>query len=202
MKKKQNANLREELILAALPHVPFDGWGWKVLETAARECGHPASMTRAVFPGGVADALDVFADLIDRRMLDKLQSVDPAMLRVRDRVQMAIMARFEVLQGWREAERLAVTYWASPLRTLKASKIVWRTADRVWDWAGDTATDYNRHTKRGLLSGVLVASMLAWLDDDTPDMGITRTFIARRIENVMQMGRVLGKIKKTERAQA
>lgn len=202
MKKNQSKDQREELISVALPHVPFDGWGWNVLETAARECGYPPSMARAIFPGGVADALDAFADLIDRRMLEKLESLDPAVLRVRDRIQAAVMARFEVLQEWREAERRAVTYWASPLRTLKGSKIVWRTADRIWDWAGDTATDYNRYTKRGLLSGVLGASMLAWLDDDTPDMGITRDFVARRIENVMQMGRVLGKIKKTERARA
>jgi ubiquinone biosynthesis protein COQ9 len=200
MRKNNNCDLREELILAALPHVPFDGWVWSVLEIAACECGHSPSMARAIFSGGMTDALGAFAGLIDRRALERLQSIDPGSMRVRDRIQAAVMARFEVMQEWREAERLALRFWASPLRSGKAIRIVWRTADRIWDWAGDTATDYNRYTKRGLLSGMLGASTLAWLDDDTPDMGITRAFVARRIENVMQMGRVLGKIKKTERA--
>ncbi|HEY8191088.1 MAG TPA: COQ9 family protein, partial [Alphaproteobacteria bacterium] len=173
MKKNAATKMRDALIEAALPHVPFDGWAWKVLETAADDYGTQPAMARAVFPGGISDVLDGFADLADRRMLARLEKIAAHDLKTRERIRVAVMARFGVLQECREAERLALAYWAVPLRGMKAARIVWRTADRIWDWAGDTATDYNRYTKRGLLSGVLGASTLAWLDDDSPDMGIT-----------------------------
>lgn len=197
MNRKSRADLRDGLIRAALPHVPFDGWTWNTLEKAVVEAGHSVDMAVAMFPGGVGDALDAFADLADREMLAALKHLHPEDMRVRDRVQCAVMARFEFLQQYREAERLALGYWSLPHHASRAVRIVWRTADRIWDWAGDTATDYNRYTKRGLLSGVLGTTTLAWLNDDSNDMASTGAFLSRRIENVMQLGRFIGKIRKT-----
>lgn len=195
MSRKSHTDLRDGLIRAALPHVPFDGWTWETLEKAAVETGHGKDMAAALFPGGIRDALSAFADLADRAMLEKLKSTPITDMRIRDRIHSAVMARFEFLQQHREAERLALGYWSLPHHAPSAAKIVWRTADRIWDWAGDTAQDYNRYTKRGLLSGVLTASAMAWLSDDSADMHITEKFLSRRIENVMQLGRILGKIK-------
>ena len=200
MSKKSHNDLRDELIRAALPHVCFDGWTIETLEKAATDSGHSPDMVTALFPGGVGNALEGFADLADREMLEKLERLSIADMRVRDRIHKAIMTRFEILQKFREAEQRALSYWALPHHAPRAAKIVWRTADRIWGWAGDTATDYNRYTKRGLLTGVLSASTLAWLNDDSADLQITDEFVGRRIENVMQLGRVLGKIKKTQRA--
>ena len=200
--RKTNVNLRDAIINAALPHVPFDGWTIGTLEKAAADSGHSPDMVIALFPGGVKEALDSFADLADREMLKKLKALSTADMRVRDRVHKAVMTRFEFLQQHREAERLALGYWALPHHAPHAAKIVWRTADHIWDWAGDTATDYNRYTKRGLLSGVLASATLAWLNDDSADLHITDEFVSRRIENVMQLGRVLGKIKKSQKERA
>lgn len=197
MSRKSHTDLRDGLIRAALPHVPFDGWTREALEKAAIDAGRGKDMAAALFPAGVRDALDAFADLADREMLAALYLLDPEGMRIRDRVHRAVMARFAFLQQYREAERLALGYWTLPHRAPHAARIVWRTADRIWDWAGDTATDYNRYTKRGLLSGVLGATALAWLNDDSCDMARTEAFLSRRIENVMQLGRIIGKIRKT-----
>jgi len=88
-----------------------------------------------------------------------------------------------------------LSYWTMPPRGVRAGGVVWRTADRIWDWAGDTATDYNRYTKRALLCGVIGSTTLAWLGDGSGDMTATRAFLSRRIENVMQIGKFVGKIK-------
>jgi len=192
----KNAEIKEKIVLAMLPDVPFDGWSMATAQKAAVSCGYDAGMAAAVFPGGLPDILDSFSGWADGQMMQALDKTDPQALRVRDRVRAGVMARFEALAPYKEAERLAVAYWAAPLRSVRGSKILWRTADRIWNWAGDTATDYNRYTKRGLLSGVLASSTLVFLDDESEDMEITRAFLDRRIENVMQLGRFLGKIKK------
>jgi ubiquinone biosynthesis protein COQ9 len=186
-------NIRDAILKQALPAVAFDGWTAKMLEKAAIDAGYESSMAAAVFPEGVGGALDHFADLIDRQMLENLAKIDAHELKVRERIRAAVMARLEVLQPYREAERLAVAYWSRPFRVARGGRQLWRTADRIWSWAGDTSTDYNRYTKRGLLSGVLASTTLAWLNDEDS----APAFLDRRIENVMQWGRVLGKIRKS-----
>lgn len=187
--------IRDAVITEALLDIEFEGWSDETIARAAeREGGSPA-MVKAVFPNGLKDVLKGFADLADREMLAALEGVDPENLRIRDRVRTALMARYAWLNQYKEAERQALQYWAFPMRKPSAAKIVWRTADRIWDWTGDTATDYNRYTKRGLLSGVIVSTTLAWLNDPSEDMDNTKAFLDRRIENVMQLGKVLSKVK-------
>lgn len=191
----QPQDIRDKIIEAVLPEIPFDGWTWPAVEQAAVKSGYEATMASSVFPGGLPDALDHFADLADRWMLARLAGMDPETLRVRDRVRMAVMARFRSLYPWRDAVRQSATYWMMPTRAGRGGKITWRTADRIWDWAGDTSTDYNRYTKRTLLFGVLVSTMLAWLNDDSSGMIDTEEFLDRRISAVMTIGKAVGKAK-------
>ena len=188
-------DIRDTILNAVLPEVPFDGWTWPAVEAACVKSGYEPSMAASVFPGGLPDVLDHFADLADRWMLARLKDIDPETLRVRDRVLVAVMARFRGLSQYREAVRQSATYWMVPTRTARGGKITWRTADRIWDWAGDTATDYNHYTKRTLLCGVLVSTTLAWLDDDSSAMQETEAFLGRRIEGVMNIGKIMGKAK-------
>jgi len=188
--------IRDKIITGALPDTVFDGWTWEGLERSALAAGYSAHMAASVFPERLTGGLDAFADWADRMMLEKLAEMDPGEMRIRDRVRAGVLARLEVLQPHKEGERRAVACWAVPGRSLRAARVVWRTADRIWHWAGDTATDYNRYTKRGLLSGILVSTTLAWLDDGSETMDDTKAFLDRRIENVMQFNKVLGKIKK------
>ena len=159
--KENLTAIKDEILLALLPDVPFDGWTWEGAQAACIRAGHDEDMARAVFPGGLHDVAGHFADWADREMLARLKDVDIEALRVRDRVRDAVMTRIWILQEHREAEKMALSYWALPPHSLRAGKVLWRTADRIWDWAGDTATDYNRYTKRGLLSGVISATMMA-----------------------------------------
>lgn len=182
----------DAVVIQALPEVPFDGWNWAMVENATQKAGYPPSMAASVFPGGLPDVLDHFSDLADRWMLERLSDITPPDYRVRDRVQMAAMARFKALYQYREAVRQAATYWMLPTRAGRGGKMTWRTADRIWVWAGDSATDYNHYTKRSLLCGVLVSTTLAWLDDNSTAMSDTEQFLERRIEGVLKLGKFIG----------
>lgn len=193
MNQNDVQQIRSAILAAALRHVPFDGWTWETVIAAAVEAGHDAGMAQAVFPERLTGVLDAFSAWADDRMMDALAGVDPQSMRTRDRVEIALTRRFEVLQPYKDSVRQAAAYWAMPLRKMRALQVVWRTSDRIWDWAGDTAEDYNRYTKRGLLSAIMAATMLVWLDDRSPDMAPTREFLCRRIDNVMQIGKLMAK---------
>ena len=59
-----------------------------------------------------------------------------------------------------------------------------------WRTIGDTSTDFNFYTKRGLLSGVYTSTMLYWFADTTEDFAETWKFLDNRIANVMQIEKV------------
>ncbi len=55
----------------------------------------------------------------------------------------------------------------------------------MWRIAGDTSTDFNHYTKRVTLGAVYGSTLLAWLDDDSEELGETAAFLDRRIDDVM-----------------
>lgn len=199
-------HIADNILQAALPNVAFDGWRWSDIEQAAEHAGYDRDMAYAVFPSGLPDALDHFADWADREMIVQLDHIDPDDLRIRDRVKTGVLHRFDVLQTHKEAVRYALAYWAVPGRQLRAGEILWRTADRIWYWAGDTSTDHNYYTKRGLLCSVIAPTTLVWMNDEQDihaPTSTTQRFLDARIENVLtigktfgpRIGQVLGKIK-------
>lgn len=201
MKRASHSNptdqIRDRLLTQALPSIAFDGWTWDVAEDSAVACGYDKTMARAVFPAGLSDFVGHLSDWADRQMLEILDDVNSSDMRIRDRIHLGVMTRIEILKPWREPLRLAMAYWAVPHRSLMAGRNVWRTADHIWVWAGDTATDYNHYTKRALLSGVITATTLAWLNDESDDLSDVEAFLDRRIENVMSLGKTIGRFKKS-----
>lgn len=190
-----NKTIKDEILQNALPDVPFDGWTQQVLERAAIATGRSPDMVQAVFPRGVRDALVHFSGWVDERMMDALKEADPSALKMRERIALGVRTRFEVLEPYREAERLAIAYWLRPFRKIDGAKLVWKTADAIWLWAGDTATDYNHYTKRALLSGVLTSTAFFWLNDPSERRKDSWSFLARRIDNVLSVGKIVGRFK-------
>ena len=97
--------------------------------------------------------------------------------------------RLEILQPHKPAVSAALAFMALPPRNLHLPKMVWTTADRLWQAAaGDTATDFNHYTKRLLLAGVLTSTTLYWLNDKSHGQENTWAFLDRRIANVLKVG--------------
>jgi ubiquinone biosynthesis protein COQ9 len=197
---KKLDDTRDQILIALLKTVAGEGWSMVQARAAAESCGFDDDVARTAFPGGLDDILAHFSDYLDRAMLMRLGKLPPPKSRIRDRIETAVMTRFECAEPHKDALRLALAYWSVPPRAFCAGRLVWRTADRMWTWAGDTATDYNHYTKRGLLSGVITTTTLVWLKDTSPNYASTRTFLANRIENVLQLGQMIGKFKQPHQA--
>lgn len=191
-----NQEIKDKILLSALTDVPFDGWRWDVIQNAAVKCGLERDMAQAVFPDKIMDVLRHFSNWADRQMLDALVAVKPESLRVRDRIRMGVEKRLEVLVPYKESVRAASIYWLVPSRKVEAAKQIWKTADVIWNWAGDTAQDYNHYTKRGLLSGVIGATTMAWLNDKSPNHQDSLEFLDRRLDEVLKIGKFTGGILK------
>ena len=180
----------ELFVESMLRHVPFDGWSEAAMKTTSEELGLSESDMATLFPRGFKSIIAIGADDIDSKMVEKFKDrfadrLDrmPVHIKIRE----LLLIRFEILQPNKEAMRKIITFIARPDHAELSSRLLYNTLDRVWRAAGDRSTDFNFYTKRATLGAVYSSTMLAFLDDDTPDMRKTRAFLDRRLLDVARI---------------
>ena len=188
---------REELLLAMLPDVPFDGWSRGTMEVAAHRLGMDTAELAALFPGGARDVVAAFSRWADRKTLELLASVPLATMKVRERIATAVRTRLGILEPHREAVRRSLAVLAVPHNVPLSLKLLYDTVDAMWYAAGDTATDFNFYTKRGLLAGVYASTTLYWLDDRSPGAEETHAFLERRLADVMAIPKYQARLRES-----
>jgi ubiquinone biosynthesis protein COQ9 len=193
MTNDPDRELKDAILLAALPHIAFDGWSMAALRTGTADAGLQTHDLLHAFPDGVADAIAHFSDWADRQAIYAIEAGDLAHLRTHQRVAMGVWARLEAMGRWREAARKATAWLGTPVHAPIASRLLYRTCDAIWRAAGDASTDFNFYTKRGLLAGVVASTLLYWLQDKSEGSQATSAFLDRRIENVLTIGGQIGK---------
>jgi ubiquinone biosynthesis protein COQ9 len=186
-------DIKDAILLAALPHVAFDGWSMAALSAGTADAGLTARDLLHGFPAGVDDAIGHFSDWADRQAVYAIEAGDMAHLRTHERVAMGVWARLEAMGRWREAARKATAWLGSPRRAQLSARLLYRTCDAIWRAAGDRSTDFNFYTKRGLLAGVVASTMLYWLQDKSEGSQATSAFLDRRIAGVLTIGGQIGK---------
>jgi ubiquinone biosynthesis protein COQ9 len=187
---------RDRLLLAALPHIVFDGWTDKAFLAGIADLGMNASDFRRFFPGGARDAIDHFSGWADRRMVACLAEHALDELPIRGRVALAVRLRFEVLAPYREAVRRTLALLALPPNAGLGARCLYRTVDAVWRAIGDRSVDFNFYTKRALLAAVISTTTLYWLDDAIEAFEGSWAFLDRRIADVMKIPALGGRLRR------
>ena len=180
----------EDFIKEMMVHVPFDGWTEAAMQTTADQLGLSASQMARLFPQGIVGLVETGSDELDRHMVEiflNRHADDIDMMPVHIKIRELLLIRFEILHSNKEAVRKMVAFMAKPAQAKLGSKLLYRTLDRIWRVTGDRSTDYNFYTKRAALGAVYGSTLLAFLDDDTPDMEKTRAFLDRRLQDVAKM---------------
>ena len=179
--------IREKLALAVGENAVFDGWTVKAVETAAAQSNVDSAKARLAFGKEPAAMIDAYIGAVDAAMAEAFPPERIAAMKIRDRITELLWFRFTTMLPAREALRSALAILAMPQNAFGGAKLGWRSADRMWRLAGDTATDFNHYTKRITLGGVYASTLLVWLDDKTEGLTDTRAFLERRIADVMRI---------------
>ena len=182
------------MLAAELPHhAAFDGWTPEARALAASATDIDPDVAALAFPGGAIDMIDAWFACIDTEMLAVLPADVLGAMKVRARITALVEARLDLLSQHIEALRRALAVLALPQNLPRAAKLGWRAADAMWHAAGDTATDLNHYSKRAILGGVYMATVIAMMDDDSEGHVGTRAFLARRIDGIMRFEKLKGR---------
>lgn len=189
----------DEIRLALAPAIgrnaAFDGWSEAAVKLAADEIGVDPDVAALAVKGGAMTLIDAWIDSIDLELAERLPPEKLNAMKIRQRITALLATRLEIMAPDRESLRRAMAIMAMPQNFAKSTKIGWRSADRMWRLAGDTASDFNHYTKRMTLSAVYGSLLVVFVNDESEDFAEARAFLDRRIDNVMQFEKVKAQAK-------
>ena len=174
-----------KLMVAALPNVAFDGWSNSTFEAACRETDISERKARLFCPRGALDLAVAFHKWGDDQFEISFKKKRISKLKVREKIKKAVELRINFASD-KEAVRRGVALFALPIYAFEGSRLIWDTADLIWELIGDNSEDYNWYSKRTILSAVYASTVLYWLGDDSEGNKETWHFLDRRIEDVMK----------------
>jgi ubiquinone biosynthesis protein COQ9 len=177
------ARQAEQAVLdAALARAPTTGWTAATLRAAGKDAGLSAPDLELLLPNGPADLAALLARRHDARAMAALEGINPLDLKIRERIARAVTARLDAAAQDAPAVRRWAGYLALPTHLALGLRLLWESADHLWRWAGDTATDENHYSKRAILAVILAGGLAIRLQSGAEAADV---FVAARIENVM-----------------
>ncbi len=180
-----------QVLAEALKLAPAMGWTWKMAYAAGAAAGFSKGETELLLPAGPRDLAALFSRGCDAAAMATLAGVDPRSMKIRDRIRAGALARIDAAMAHAAAARRWAGFLALPTNAALAMRLAWESADGIWRWAGDTATDENHYTKRALLAGILIGALAVRLADGE---AAAEAHLERRIEGVMRFEQLKGRV--------
>ncbi len=181
------AAIHEERVLDAMLRLaPVSGWTSTTSARAAVEADLSEGDAALLLPQGARDLAALLSRRHDRAALGALCALDPAALKVRERITAAVRARVAAAAADEPAVGRCIGFLALPQHLPLAGRLAWASADVLWRWAGDTAVDENHYSKRAILAAVLTSTMAVRLRGGAT---VADDFLDRRIADVMRFER-------------
>ena len=186
----------QRLLDAAILRSPDLGFSPALLKAAGEACDLSEGDVGLLLPNGSADLVALLSRRHDEKTMETLAGLDVSQAaKIRRKIFEGVSARLEAAAADLEASKRAAGFLTLPQNLGLAGRLTWESADRIWRWAGDTATDENHYSKRAILSGILAPALTMRLFDGREP---AEAFVAARIENVMAFEKWKGGIKVSE----
>jgi len=184
---QSSANQKEQLLQAFLELAATEGWSEQTLQKAAQTCGMADVMVWALFPEKEVDALRTWSNVLNTQLKARLHALDLDTMKVRTRIFWGVKMHLNLLEPHKKTAKSALRFLLSPSRALLATELLQATVHTIWSAAGDASTDYNFYSKRILLAGVYISTVLFWLRDASPEHLETNRFLEARINDVLKL---------------
>jgi len=173
----------QALLDKALELAPVHGWTRRTATLAGEALGMSRGETELLIPHGPTDLAALLSRRHDARALSALAGVHASNLKIRERIRRAVEARLDAAASDEPALRRWMGFLALPQNLALGPWLAWESADVLWRWAGDEATDENHYSKRAILAGILSAAMAIRMSQGR---GEAMAFVDRRIDDVMR----------------
>jgi len=174
---------------AMLPYVPQFGWTERAVRMSLLDAGQDGSEAAFRFPGGAAEMIETFFGLALRRAIAKAEPEIAGEMRLGKRVRGVVKALLDELSLNQDATRRAIAWLILPRQARVTARMLAALVDGIWHAAGDQSADFSWYTKRASLVGIMLPTLLFWLNDFEADNEATLAFFDRRLADLARVGR-------------
>jgi ubiquinone biosynthesis protein COQ9 len=186
--------LMDEIVLAALPNVPFEGMNMNAVYAGAMVAKSSVDKVDILFPNGIRSFIDHWSQLADRLLVKEITHANLNNLKIRERIALLVRTRLSRWYSNKDAIRGMVGLAYLPAYHEDSVVNLYKTVDAIWYLAGDQSVDFNFYTKRLLLAGVFSSTVLFWLNDNSHDSKASWEFLDRRISDIMLIPKLRAKL--------
>ena len=177
--------------MAALAHVPFDGWTQTAFDGAIDDTGADRAPMPTALPLWHRRHDRAFTRLTDRRMGRTLEQRELAALKVREKVAPALHVRFEITPATTTRSATASPSWRCRAMRRSVGQPVPHRGRRLV--RRRRPLDRLQLLQQARPAGV-TASVFYWLNDTSEGTVDTWSFLDRRIDDVMRIRKLRGKL--------
>ena len=142
------------------------------------------------------DGINSFVLKINNFLNDELKKRIPRnfkSFRVNEKIRFLVITRLKLIDEFFNKVDL-VKLALKQKSFVKLNKMIFNVSDEIWFLSGDTSTDFNYYSKRGILMNIYSLSYLYNLNQE--DFSKTEKFINKQIDLTLRFGKVKSKFKK------
>lgn len=162
----------------------------ELIQKAEINCGFSKNYYHILFPLGKVQILQEFESWQDQVMFDKLEQCDNP-IKIRQKISLALEVRIMDIISKEASLNINAFFVMNPLCRLK---LIYRTCDLIWKYAGDKSTDFNYYTKRSLLASVYMSTLAFYLADSSENHEDTKEFIKNSLDNIINIAKFKNRI--------
>ncbi|EDW79844.2 uncharacterized protein Dwil_GK17800 [Drosophila willistoni] len=186
--------IRQQILDAALEHVPQLGWTRQTIVKGAEQCGYPGAV-HGMFPEGGFALVSHFNSQSNAKLVQILQEqtqngqrevTDPL-----DFLVQAVRQRLEMIVPYKSHWPQAMALIAQPQHASTALAQVLTLVDDVCYYSGDRSVDFGWYTRRIGLATIMKMTELYLLQDSSPDHAQTWSFLKHRMDEAVQLQMML-----------
>jgi len=174
--------LEAQLASALAPYIPTLGLSRPALRRAAQDIGLSDGETDLICPNGPQD----MAAILWRQANQALEATCPPEalegLKIRDKIRTLLVNWLDAAATDEAVARRLTGYLALPHTLGLSQRLLWETADLIWQKAGDKALDENHYSKRAIVSAIVGTALLTRLSQGRDAQNAQ---VERNIEQVM-----------------
>ena len=193
--KKSNLNyLRFKIMNESKKDISFNGWNEDLINLIAKKNNYKKAELKILFPNGYRSILEFYLDNLNKELTKSCKKIDLLRLKTHERIREIILTK--ILTNQKDKNLIKKTYMTllMPSNYKLSINSLYKSVDQIWYIAGDNSTDFNFYTKRGLLAGIYISTILFWINGDK-NIDEVESFLNNQLSKVSKIPKFKRKLK-------
>ncbi len=191
MSQESLHTLELRLAAATAAYIPTLGLSSHALRRAAQDTGLNEGEVSLLCPNGPQDIAAILWRQANQAVTDNCTPEALEGLKIRDKIRTLLVTWLDAAASDEPVARRLTGHLALPQHLGLYQRLLWESADLIWQKAGDKALDENHYSKRAIVSGILATALLTRLSQGRIAQNEQ---VERNIEQVMAFEKFKAKL--------